>query len=121
MGECYRRDLYIDGRWVAASDGARLPVICPATEAVLAEVAAASVADTDAAVAAARRALDGAWGQVGGAQRGRLLNKLADLVERDALKLARIEAANVGKPVGEPSHIDIPTGIATLRTFAGWA
>jgi acyl-CoA reductase-like NAD-dependent aldehyde dehydrogenase len=73
-------------------------------------------------VAAARAQMDGgAWSALPGVERGRLLFALADLVERDAELLARLEALDVGKPISEPRVLDVPMTIATLRYFAGWA
>jgi acyl-CoA reductase-like NAD-dependent aldehyde dehydrogenase len=117
----YRTQLYIGGQWQDAADRKTFPVIGPADEKLLANVAAASSADVDRAVKSARAAFDGAWSAVSGAQRGRLINKLADLVERDIETLARLEAVDIGRPVFEPRVMDLPSAIATLRTFAGWA
>ena len=117
----YRTQLHIDGQWVSATGGKTFPVIGPADETLLANVAAASSEDVDLAVKSAHAALNGAWAKVSGAQRGRLLNRLADLVERDIETLARIEAVDIGRPVFEPRVMDLPSAIATLRTFAGWA
>lgn len=121
MDSNYRDKLYINGCWEEASDGSTIPVICPATEELLANVAAAGSQEIDRAVNAARAALLGEWSRVSGAARGRMLNRLADLIERDFDKLAQLEAVNIGKPVGEPKHMDLPSSLATLRTFAGWA
>ncbi|HJQ45851.1 MAG TPA: aldehyde dehydrogenase family protein [Amycolatopsis sp.] len=111
--------LLIDGTWSEAAG--TFDDLNPATGEVLARVADASAEDVDRAVKAARAALDGAWGDTPGVARGRLLNKLADLVERDAEQLARLEALDVGKPAGQPAMLDVPNTIATLRHFAGWA
>ena len=54
-------------------------------------------------------------------RRGALLNRLADLVERDGDQLARLEAIDIGKPVGQPAMLDVPNAVATFRHFAGWA
>ncbi|KRB80110.1 betaine-aldehyde dehydrogenase [Nocardioides sp. Root190] len=111
--------LYIDGAWSKAEES--FDDTNPATGELLVKVASASVSDVDRAVVAARRALEGAWAQTPGAARGALLNRLADLVERDAAELARLEALDVGKPVGQPGMLDIPNAVATFRHFAGWA
>jgi betaine-aldehyde dehydrogenase len=75
-----------------------LTVVNPATEEPLAELERAGVEETDAAVAAAKRALP-AWRAVAPADRARLLRRLATLVEENAEELARIESRNVGKPI----------------------
>ncbi len=92
--------LYIDGRWEDASAGATLPVVNPATEETVAQVAQASAADVDRAVLAARRAFDeDPWGRTSPAQRAAVLRRFADrLVERrdDAVEAVITE---VGAPV----------------------
>lgn len=114
-------DLFIDGRWGPAAGEATFADLNPATEEKLADIAAASAVDVDAAVIAARSQLDGEWGAMSGAARGRILNRVADLIERDAEKLATLEALDIGKPVGQPQMLDLPNAIATFRHFAGWA
>jgi acyl-CoA reductase-like NAD-dependent aldehyde dehydrogenase len=113
--------LLIDGTWRPAAGGATFTDLNPATEAPLAEVAAGTAADIDAAVQSARAALEGEWGATPGAARGRILTAVADLIERDAELLARLEALDVGKPAGQPALLDIPNAAATFRHFAGWA
>ena len=111
--------LFIDGAWRDAES--TFVDINPATEQPIAEIAAGSAADIDAAVLAARDALDGAWGRVSGRDRGRFLEQIATLIERDADILARLEALDIGKPLAQPAMLDIPQAIATFRHFAGWA
>lgn len=112
--------LLIDGMW-REGRGEVVTVRNPADEEVLLTFAAASGEDVDAAVASARRALEGEWGRTPGVERGRILNRLAELVERDAVLLARLEAIDIGKPVDEPAALDVPQTVATFRHFAGWA
>lgn len=114
-----RTELFIDGKWRSALRS--FDDVNPADGTVITRVAAGDEADVDAAVRAARRALTGAWADVPGSKRAALLNRLADLVERDADELARLEALDVGKPVGQPALLDVPNTIATFRHFAGWA
>jgi acyl-CoA reductase-like NAD-dependent aldehyde dehydrogenase len=111
--------MLIDGVWSDGDD--TFDDLNPATGELLARVTSGSEADIDRAVAAARAALNGAWGDTPGNARGALLNKLADLVERDAAGLARLEALDIGKPVAQPGMLDIPNTVATFRHFAGWA
>lgn len=116
------RQMYVNGKWTDASNGETFDVINPATEAVLSSVAAGSAQDIDAAVKAARAQFDGGeWSNMPGAQRARLLNRLADLLERDKEYLAKLESADVGKPLFEPTMLDIPMTIDTVRYYAGWA
>ncbi|MEO1902932.1 MAG: aldehyde dehydrogenase family protein [Alcanivorax sp.] len=117
-----QRGHFIAGRDVPASDGATMKVVSPANETLLAEVARGTTDDVDAAVAAARAQLDGGdWSALSGDQRGQLINRLADLVERDADLLADLDASCIGRPGMEPRLLDLPNTIATLRTCAGWA
>jgi betaine-aldehyde dehydrogenase len=114
--------LYLDGEWRDAADGGTFALENPATEERIADVASATERDVDAAVAAARRQFDGgAWSRLPGAERGRLLARLADLIERDVEELAALEALDVGKPVGDPRAIDVPAAAEAFRHFAGWA
>ncbi|MFT3865151.1 MAG: aldehyde dehydrogenase family protein [Solirubrobacterales bacterium] len=115
-------DLYINGTWREAASGRRFPVIDPATEGTIAEVAQAGIEDIDRAVAAARRQFDGGeWSRLSGVDRGRLLVRVAELIEREVDDLAAIEALEVGKPVFEPREVDVPYAAETFRHFAGWA
>jgi acyl-CoA reductase-like NAD-dependent aldehyde dehydrogenase len=114
--------LFIGGQWRDAADGATFKVISPSTEEQIAEVAAAGEADVDAAVRAAREQFDGgAWSQLSGAARARLLWRLADLIERDIETLATLEAHDVGRPAFEPRMVDLPHTVDVFRHFAGWA
>ncbi|MFT3864246.1 MAG: aldehyde dehydrogenase family protein [Solirubrobacterales bacterium] len=113
--------LLIDGRWRGAAAGGTIEVIAPASERTLARVAAGEAADVDAAVKAARAQLDGEWSRLTPAERGRLINRLADLVEGEGERLARIEAVDVGKPVVDARIVDVPGAVDALRHFAGWA
>lgn len=111
--------LWIGGEWVDAADEAQLPVHHPATGEVVAEVAAAGMAEVAAAVAAARQAFP-AWSALDASRRGELLWRLADVVEARASELARLESLDNGKPIRE-AQIDIREVVDTFRYFAGWA
>ncbi|MDR2837173.1 MAG: aldehyde dehydrogenase family protein [Azonexus sp.] len=105
-----------------ASDGAVFDKFEPSTGQPLAQVAAGTARDVDAAVAAARAQFDGGeWRRMPGAARGRLLNRLADLLERDAERFVDILAREQGRPVMEMRLLDLPLSIDTMRYFAGWA
>ncbi len=152
--------LFINNQFVPAVDGSTLETINPATEAVICSVSAGaptsyyaplsctnvrdptgSEKDIDLAVAAARKAFNTAWGKkVTGAERGRLIYKLADLMERDMQDLAELESLDNGKPIRiarcalftswvwsigltdfKNSDADIADSIACMRYYAGWA
>ncbi|KAL4075938.1 aldehyde dehydrogenase domain-containing protein [Scleroderma yunnanense] len=115
--------LFINNKFVASVDSEELiHVINPATEDSICSVVAGSVKDIDVAVAAARKAFNTSWGKnVSGFERSRLLNKLADLIERDQQKLAEVESLNNGKPVKLARSEDVSGSISCLRYFAGWA
>jgi acyl-CoA reductase-like NAD-dependent aldehyde dehydrogenase len=111
---------FINGTWVDGDE--QIDVVNPAREEVIARVPAGGVREIDAAVAAARQQFDGGeWSKLSGPQRGALINKLAELIERDAEHIARLDALCIGRPFIEPTILDLPNGIATLRHFAGWA
>jgi len=82
----------------------------------------ASERDVDIAVEAARKAFRETWGKnVSGFERSRLINKLADLMERDQQILGELECLNNGKPVRIARDFDIGDSIGCLRYYAGWA
>ncbi|MBJ2348120.1 MULTISPECIES: aldehyde dehydrogenase family protein [Pseudomonas] len=113
---------FIEGTTFEASDGRRIALVDPVTEQTYGSTARGTAEDVDRAVSAARRQLEhGAWSQLDGAQRGRLLSKLADLVERDTELLADLDANAIGRSPVEPRRLDIPNAIANLRAAAGWA
>jgi acyl-CoA reductase-like NAD-dependent aldehyde dehydrogenase len=114
--------LLINGEWVDGSK--KFDTINPATEEVLTEVAEASAADVDCAVQAARRAFEdrnGPWRKLSASERGRLLWKLADLVEKNIDELAELETLDNGKPIFESRYVDMPMVIDVLRYYAGLA
>ncbi|KAH9846702.1 NAD-aldehyde dehydrogenase [Lenzites betulinus] len=115
--------LFINNEFVPSVDSSeKIECINPSTEEVICSIVAGSAKDIDAAVSAARQAFKTTWGKnVTGAERQRLLNKLADLIERDAEELAELEALNNGKPVKIARHIDVAESIKCLRYYAGWA
>jgi acyl-CoA reductase-like NAD-dependent aldehyde dehydrogenase len=113
--------LLIDGQWVEASTGNVVVTLNPATNEPLAEVAAAGARDVDLAIDAAHRALDGAWGRMKGADRAKLLWRIADLLEADAEELAVLETLDNGKPLSLSRRDDVPGAIEQFRYYAGWA
>ncbi|HVA66596.1 MAG TPA: aldehyde dehydrogenase family protein [Elusimicrobiota bacterium] len=112
--------LLIDGQRREASDGRTFETFNPATGETIARVAEATAQDVDAAVKSARKALDGPWGKLSPAEREKLVNKLADLVEAHAEELAQLETLNNGKTIRESKNGDLPLAIGLLRYFAGW-
>mmetsp|Transcript_751 Transcript_751/g.1950 ORF Transcript_751/g.1950 Transcript_751/m.1950 type:complete len:497 (+) Transcript_751:100-1590(+) len=116
-----RTQCFINNEYVDAVSGETFDTVNPATEEVLAKVAAGDKADVDAAVKAARAAFEGPWSKVDGYSRGRLLNKLADLLEQNFDEVCSIEVADNGKPYNEYSAADMPLIISHLRYYAGWA
>jgi len=107
----------VDGRLCAPLAGRYLEVHEPAVGRVFARCPDSTSADVDAAVAAAQRAAAG-WAATPAETRARLLNRLADLVERDLEALAALESRDSGKPVKLARELDIPRAIANLRFFA---
>ena len=119
--------MLIDGKFVHAASSKTLPVYNPATGEVMAQVPEAEAGDVDRAVQAARRAFDeGPWGQfsanrINPSQRGRMLNKLADLMEQHLEELAELESMDNGKPLAVARVADVPLAIDLFRYMAGWA
>jgi acyl-CoA reductase-like NAD-dependent aldehyde dehydrogenase len=113
--------LLIDGRHVASASARSFETIDPATERPIAAVAEADAADVDAAVVAARRALSGPWGRMRAADRGRVLHKLANLIELHGEEIAALESRDAGKPISAVLRQDLPAAVDTLRYYAGWA
>ncbi|MFN3357101.1 MAG: aldehyde dehydrogenase family protein [Pseudomonas sp.] len=113
---------FIDGAFCEAFDQRRIDLVNPVTEQVYASAARGTSEDLDRAVSAALAQLEhGAWSTLDGAQRGRLLLKLADLVERDSELLADMDADAIGRSPIEPRRMDLPNVLANLRAAAGWA
>ncbi|MGJ7505736.1 aldehyde dehydrogenase family protein [Variovorax sp. ZT5P49] len=112
---------FVDGQLTSAQDDARFDKLAPATGALLARVANSTVQDVSAAVEAAARAFEHVWRDTPGAQRARLLQRLADLLERDAHLFVHILAEEQGRPKHEMAMMDLPMCADTLRYFAGWA
>src|SRR3954469_1719387 len=113
--------LFIDGRFVDAESGKTFQTPNPATGETFAEVAEAERADIDKAVAAARKAFEGKWSKMSARDRGRLIYKLSQLIERDAAQLAELETRDNGKPIKESTYIDLPGVVENFEYFAGWA
>ena len=114
--------LLIDNRWVPSESGKTFATVNPSTGEEICQVAEADAADVDKAVQAARRAFDqGPWKKMRASERGRLLHRLADLIEQNAEQLARLETLDNGKPLSIAKAVDVTKTIACYRYFAGWA
>src|SRR5437868_6515216 len=114
--------LFIGGKWQDSASGKTFPTTNPATGEVICQVAEGDKADVDLAVKAARKAFeDGPWPKLNASERGRLLNKLADLVEKHQEELAALEALDNGKPYRDALTADLPLTSKCYRYYAGWA
>jgi len=114
--------LLIGNQWVGSESGKDFETINPATGELICRVAEADAPDVDKAVRAARGAFNtGPWPKLAAAERGRLLYKLADLIETNAEELAWLETLDNGKPLTLSRYVDLPLTIATYRYYAGWA
>jgi aldehyde dehydrogenase (NAD+) len=113
------KQLYIGGQWRPASSGATFPVLDPGTGIRIAECAAATADDVDAAVAAARRAFaEQRWARIPAPDRAVILHRLADLIERDAELIVALESLDVGKPLAQAAGFDVPHAASTFRYYA---
>ncbi|TKC36184.1 hypothetical protein EI555_004384, partial [Monodon monoceros] len=115
--------IFINNEWHSSVSGKKFPVFNPATEEKLCEVEEGDKEDVDKAVKAARQSfqIGSPWRTMDASERGRLINKLADLIERDRLLLATMESMNGGKLFSNAYLMDLGGCIKTLRYCAGWA
>jgi aldehyde dehydrogenase (NAD+) len=115
--------ILIDNKWVASVSGKTFETVNPATGEVLASVAEADAADVELAVKAARKAFHSKahWRRMSASERGKLINRLADLIEKNADELATLESLDNGKPKHVAAAADLPLVIACYRYYAGWA
>jgi aldehyde dehydrogenase (NAD+) len=117
-----RTQMLIDGKFRDAVSGRTFATINPATEEKIADVAEGGKEDEDLAVKAARKAFEeGPWSRMDARDRGRLLNKLADLIEKNFDELAALETLDNGKPIKDAKAADLPLVIDCFRYYAGWA
>jgi aldehyde dehydrogenase (NAD+) len=115
--------LLINNRWVSSESGKTFATINPATGEEICQVAEADLADVNKAVLAARAAFapKSPWRRMSAAERGKLLHRLADLVEKHSDELAKLEALDNGKPYAVAKAADLPLSVACYRYYAGWA
>ncbi|WP_375480958.1 aldehyde dehydrogenase family protein [uncultured Jatrophihabitans sp.] len=112
--------IFVDGRFRDGA-GEAVKTINPADETPLAEVAEAGPSDVDDAVRAARRAYEGPWSAMSGAERGKYLFRIARAIQERGRELAVLESLDNGKPIRESRDVDIPTAAAHFFYYAGWA
>src|SRR5579864_3773391 len=118
--DVHNYEMLINGKWESSSGGKTLPVYDPSTEEVIATVPDANGKDIDRAVAAARAAFEGPWGQTTPVERGRVLFRLAERIRKDAAKLAELECRNTGKPIVEAEY-DIADAAGCFEYYGGLA
>lgn len=115
-------ECFIGGNWQPAHSGKTFETIHPATEEVIAHVAEGDAKDVDLAVKAARQAFENSeWSRMDARDRGRLMNRLADLIESEADELAALETLDNGKPIKDSRNVDLPLTVDCLRYYAGYA
>ena len=112
--------LFINNEFVPGH-GPLIETINPATEEVICSVHTADESDVDAAVSAAKECFKSVWRKTAPAERARLINKLADLMERDKDEIATLDALDNGKAFTIARDVDVTDSIACFRYFAGWA
>src|SRR5215468_10787366 len=116
------RKMLINGKWVESASGKTFPTYDPSTGEVLAKVAEGDREDIDRAVKAARAAFEsGPWSRLSSSERGRLVWKLADLIEQHLQEFAELESLDNGKPLKIARAADVPLAVDLFRYMAGWA
>src|SRR5579862_6674622 len=112
--------LLINNRWIPSESGKTFATINPSTGEEICQIAEADAADVERAVEAARAAFEhGSWRKLAASERGRLLNRLADLIEKHTDELAALESLDNGKPVAVAKAVDVPASVGCYRYFAG--
>jgi len=112
--------LFINNEWVKGVDGKTFETINPTNEEVICSVHEATEKDVDIAVAAARKAFEGPWKKVTPEDRGKMLVKLSELIEKNADLLAAVESLDNGKAIGM-AKVDVSMVAGCLRYYGGWA
>ncbi len=115
--------LLIDGKW-SEGTGKSFDTFNPATGEVLTQIAEGGVSGVNQAVAAARKAFDdvsGPWRKMSASERGKVLWRMADLIDKNIEELAELETLNNGKPIFESRYVDMPMVADVFRYYAGWA
>jgi aldehyde dehydrogenase (NAD+) len=112
--------IFVDGAFRDGT-GEAVKSINPADEEPLAEVTEAGTSDVDDAVRAARRAFEGPWSKMSGAERGKYLFRIARGIQERSRELAVLESLDNGKPIKESRDVDVPLAAAHFFYYAGWA
>jgi aminomuconate-semialdehyde/2-hydroxymuconate-6-semialdehyde dehydrogenase len=110
---------WIDGASRPANSGALFDNVAPATGEVLSRISRGDASDVEAAVTAAKAALDGPWGAMSRTDRADIMDRIADGLEARLDELARLESEDTGKPISLARRIDIPRAVSNFRFFAG--
>ena len=118
MTTTYR--MLIDGQWRDGGEGATIPATNPYDQSVLGTIPVATAADVEEAIHAARRAFDSRWRHTTPDERAKLLNKVADLLDADADRMALLETTDNGKVIRE-THNQMGYAARIFRYYAGWA
>src|ERR1700692_1398774 len=114
--------MFIGGKWADSVSGKTFATLNPCTGEAICQVAEGDKADVDLAVKAARKAFEtGPWAKMNGSDRGRLIYKLADLIDKNKEELAALESLDNGKPYKDALAADLPLTIKCPRYYAGWA
>src|SRR6267143_4329388 len=121
MTDAEERGLFIGGEFVPSASRKTFPVFNPHNDEVFSNVAEAGEADAEAAIDAAREAFDGPWGALSPKDRGRLLLKLARIIQEDGEPLARLEAKNTGHPIRDVRRFDLVRAVDWFEYFGGMA
>ncbi len=117
-----KHKLLINGKWVEAASGRTFPTYDPSKGEVLSQVAEGDREDIDRAVKAARAAFEtGPWSKISPSERGRMVWKLGDLIEKHAEEFAQLESLDNGKPLKIARVADVPLAADHFRYYAGWA
>jgi len=114
--------LFIGGKWVEAASGKTFPTVNPATGETITTIAEGDERDADVAVQAARKAFEsGPWAEMSASDRGKLLWKVGDLIDKYNEELGTLETLDNGKPIFESRQVDMPMVAEVFRYYAGWA
>ena len=117
-----KQKMLINGKWVDSASGKTFPTYNPATGEVLSNVAEGDSEDIDRAVKAARAAFEtGPWAKISPSERGRMIWRLADLIEKHTEEFAQLESLDNGKPLKIARIADIPLTVDNFRYYAGWS
>ncbi len=112
--------LFIDEKFVDAESGETMATLNPHDNSEIAQIALAGKADIDKAIRAAQKAYP-KWSRLAAMDRGRILLKLADLIEANAEQLAMLESLDTGHPIRDSRILDVPRTAVTYRYFGGMA